>query len=165
MSSESRAWIRELAAQRTARSDTEILAEIEALAPLADEADAAWDDERYWRDVAYLYVALSDVAAERKLRPAVRLLLERACNGDPGEMMRGMRHAFEGIFNPDWAALGDVCMELAGSKRAGTRMWAMDQLMILNDPRARPVFEQALGDNVESVRISASAGLERLNRA
>jgi hypothetical protein len=44
-----------------------------------------WDNKNYWSDFAYRYVALNDVAAER----AVRLLLERACNGDPGEMMRG----------------------------------------------------------------------------
>ena len=156
--------IRELVAERASWSDAAVLAEIEHLPPLADEGDPAWNEQSYWREFAYRYVALSDAAAHRKLRPAVRLLLERACNGDPGEMMRGLRHSFERIFNPDWAALADVCMELYGSKRAGTRLWAMHQLMILDDPRARQVFDRALNDEIEYVRRLAAAGLERLNR-
>lgn len=156
--------IRDLAAERAKCSDDEILAEIERIAPLADESDAAWDEPTYWSDFAYRYVALSDVAAERKLRAAVRLLLERACNGDPGEMMRGMRHSFEAIFAPDWTALADVCIELCASKRAGTRVWAIHQLMILDDPRAKPVFERALNDDNAEVRGAAVAGLERLAR-
>lgn len=156
--------IRDLAAERSKRSDDEVLAEIERISPLADEGDAAWDDPNYWSNFAYRYVALSDVAAERKLRPAVRLLLERACNGDPGEMMRGLRHSFEAIFAPDWAALADVCMELCESKRAGTRMWATHQLMILDDPRAKSVFERVLNDDNAEIRETAAAGLKRLAR-
>lgn len=156
--------IRDLAGARAKCSDDDILAEIESLPPLADESDAAWDEPTYWSDIAYRYVALGDVAAERKLRAAARLLLERACNGDPGEMMRGMRHSFEAVFAPDWKALADVCIALSASERAGTRMWATDQLMILDDPRARPVFERALDDDSAEVRSVASAGLKRLAR-
>lgn len=154
--------IRDLADERAKFSDDEVLAEIESISPLLDESDAAWDEPAYWSDIAYRYVALSDVAAERKQRAAVRLLLERACNGDPGEMMRGMRHSFEAIFAPDWRALADVCIELSVSKRAGMRIWATDQLMNLNDPRAMPVFERALSDDNAEVRGVAAAGLERL---
>ena len=156
--------IRELVAERAGWSNAEILAEIENLPPLADEDNPVWNEDRYWREFAYRYVALSDVAAERKMRPAVRPLLERACNGDPGEMMRGLRHSFERIFDPDYAALANVCMELCGSKRAGTRLWAINQLMILDDPRARKVFHDALNDELEEVRRLAAVGLERLNR-
>jgi hypothetical protein len=154
--------IQDLVAERATWSDTEVIAEIEQLPPLADEGDPIWRDKAYWR-VAYRFVSLSDVAAQRRLRPAVRLLLERACNGDPGEMMRGLRHASEYIFNPDWAALADICIELSASKRPGTRLWAIDQLMILNDPRARQVFENALNDNNEEIRNIAGIALERLN--
>jgi hypothetical protein len=140
------------------------MAEIEQLPPLADEDDPVWSDQGYWRDFAYRYFALSDVAAERQLRPVVRLLLERACNGDPGEMMRGLRHASERIFNPDWAALADVCIELSASKRPGTRLWAVDQLMVLDDPRARQVFNKALHDQVREIRQIAAIGLQRLDR-
>src|SRR5258708_21884088 len=117
--------IRDLVAERASWSDADVIAEIEQLPPLADEVDPVWDDETYWSDFASRYLALSDVAAERQLRLAVRLLLERACNGDPGEIMRALRHAFERIFNPDWAALADVCIELSASKRPGTRLWAI----------------------------------------
>src|SRR5262249_43167090 len=129
--------ISDLAAERAKRTDDEVLAEIARMPALADEGDALWADPAYWTNAAYQYVALCDVAAKRKLRPAVRLLLERACKGDPGEMMRGLRHSFEAIFAPDWRALADVCMELCQSERQGTRMWAMHQLMILDDPRAK----------------------------
>ena len=156
--------IRDLVGERASWSVADVIAEIEQLPPLADEGDPAWDDEGYWSDFAYRYVALSDVAAERQLRPAVRLLLERACNGDPGEMMRGLRHAWERIFNPDWAALADVCMELSASKRPGTRRWAIHQLMILDDPRARHVFDNALHDEIGEIRRIAASGLQRLDR-
>jgi hypothetical protein len=132
------------------------------LLPLADEHDPVWNDETYC-DFADRYVALSLVAADRKSRPAVRLLLERACNGDPGEIMRGLRHAFERIFKPDWAALAEVCIELSTSRRPGTRLWAIDQLKALDDPRARRVFESALRDEVGEIRRIAAAGLQRLD--
>jgi hypothetical protein len=156
--------IRDLVAERATWSDADVLAEIEQLPPLADEADPVWNDETYWTNFAYRYVALSDVSAERRLRPAVRLLLERACDGDPGEMMRGLRHAWEHIFNPDWVALADVCIALSASRRPGTRRWAIDQLMILDDPRARPVFANALHEAVAEIRDIAVIGLERLDR-
>lgn len=151
-------------AERATRTDADILAEIEHLPALADEGDAPWDDLKYWRDPAYRYIALSDLAAQRKLRPAVGLLLKRACNGDPGELMRGLRHAFEATFNPDWPALADVCVPLCEDERAGTRRWAIDQLMILDDARARPVFERALDDECAEIRALAAAGLERLDQ-
>jgi hypothetical protein len=109
-------------------------------------------------------LALSKVAAERRLRAAVRLLLERACYGDPGEIMRGLRHPCERIFNPDWAGLADVCIELSASKRLGTRIWAIHQLMILDDPRAREVFERAMHDENAEIRGNAETGLQRLGR-
>lgn len=156
--------IRDLVVERASRSDADIVAELQQLPPLADEVGTVWDEQSHWWGVANLYVALGDVAAERKLRPAVRLLLERACNGDPGEMMRGMRHSFEAVFNPDWKALADVCMELCRSPRQGTRVWASHQLMILDDPRAEKLFESALHDENEWVRSHAAAGLRRLRR-
>ncbi len=156
--------IRDLVAERASWSDADVIAEIEQLPPLADEIDPVWDDETYWSGFAYRYLALSDVAAERQLRPAARLLLERACNGDPGEIMRGLRHALERIFNPDWAALADVCIELSASNRPGTRLWAIHQLMILDDPRARQVFDNVLHDEIGEIRRTAAVGLQRLDR-
>jgi hypothetical protein len=153
---------RDLVAERASWPDADVIAEIEQLPMLADEVDPVWDDETYWTDVAYRYVALIDVVAERRLRPAVRLLLERACNGDPGEMMRGLRHAFERSFNPDWDALADLCIDLSASERPGTRLWAIHQLMILDDPRARQVFDSASHDEISEIRRIAAIGLQRL---
>jgi hypothetical protein len=155
--------IRDLATGRASWSNNEILAEIEQLPPLADEDDPIWGKESYWQEVAYLYLALSDVAAERKIRPAVRLLLERACFGDPGEIMRGLRHRCEEIFDPDWTALADVCIASCASKRPGTRWWAIDQMAILGDPRTREVLERALNDEIGEVRRLAAVGLEQLD--
>jgi hypothetical protein len=53
-------------------------------------------------------------------------------------------------------------MELSASKRPGTRLWAINQLMILDDPRACDVFDRALHDEVAEVREIAAMGLQRL---
>lgn len=143
--------------------DASILNTLRASAPLVDEADPLWEDPRYWSDVAYLYVALGDIAAMRRLRPAIPLLLERACFGDPGEIMRGLRHQLEAIVNPDWDALTEAVLPLAVSSRLGTRLWAIDQLAVLDDPRARPIFEGASSDH-KDIAFCARIGLERLDR-
>lgn len=166
MSSEKRPYelIRELVVERASWSDAEVLAELEHLPPLADEDDPVWKDESYWREPAYRYVALCDIAAERKMLPAGRLLLERACNGDPGEIMRGLINCLEEIFDPDWTALADACMEMCGSKRPGTRRWAIHQLTMLGDPRARKILDRAMNDEIEGIRDLAVVGLEILDR-
>lgn len=155
------AAIARLAAEREARSDEEILAELSALPALPDEDDRAWDDGRVWRQ-AYLFQALADVASARQLHPAIGLLLERASYGDPGEMMRGLRHALEGIASPDWDFLADRCAEATGSPRPGARYWAIDELGILRAPRTLPVLIAALDDPVPGVRERALESLRRL---
>ena len=84
-----------LVLERTQRSDQAIIDELEELPSLADGTDACWDDESYWTRVAYPYLALAQLAAQRHLFAAIRPLLDRACFGDPGEIMRGLRHALE----------------------------------------------------------------------
>lgn len=146
-------------------SDPQIVAALGALPPLRDEDDPAWDDEVYWSGVAYPYLALADVAAERRLWPAVRLLLDRACFGDPGEIMRGLRHSLEAIANPDWASLADACIAAitsASTRRPGTVLWAAEQLAILDDPRAFPVFEKLRHSEHARIREVAELGLARL---
>lgn len=166
MSSEKRPYelIRELVVERASWSDAEVLRELEQLPPLADEDDPVWNDGSYWREFAYRYVALCDLAAERKMRSAVPLLLERACNGDPGESMRGLINCFEEIFDADWTALADVCAEMYGSKRPGTRLWAIHQLSMLPDPRVRQVLDRAINDEIKGIRDLAVEGLEILDR-
>jgi hypothetical protein len=154
---------------RATSSDASVLGELAAFAPLPDEASPAWADDATWAR-AYLFVALSDVCALRRLRRAVALLLERACYGDPGEMMRGLRHACEAIFDPDWADLAALCIERTASPRAGTRLWAMSQLAVLRDSAALPAIIVALRDptggspNGLSVQGAAARALEMLCR-
>jgi hypothetical protein len=138
-------------AERSALSDSAILRELEELAPLRDETDPIWRTSDYWSNEAYRFVALADLVGMRRLRAGVRLLLERACFGDPGEMMRGLRHPCEAAFNPDWAGLAAVCMPLATSARPGTRLWAIDQLTILEDLSVGAVFQRALSDELPDV--------------
>jgi hypothetical protein len=104
--------IGDMVSARQSVSDKEILAELSAFPPLPDEDDPAWDQDATWQE-AYRFVALSDVAASRRLTPAIRLLLDRACYGDPGEMFRGLRHAVEAIVNPRWSELADICLDAA----------------------------------------------------
>lgn len=145
-------------------SDAQIIAKLESVPALADEADPAWNDEAYWRSTAEAYIVLSDVCAERRLRSSIPLLLERACYGDPGEIMRGLRHRLEAIVAPDWAFLADICLDIACSPRKGTRLWAMEQLAILEDPRAKPLFERAIEVEPSWISEAATRGLERLIR-
>lgn len=59
------------------------------------------------------FYLLGALAALRSLRAAIPLLLERACYGDPGEMMRGIRHTLEAIVKPQWDILTDECIQAA----------------------------------------------------
>jgi uncharacterized membrane-anchored protein len=152
----------DLIAARSTLSDAEILAELAALKPLNDEGDPCWNDQAYWKQEPSIYLALADIAAARRLRPAIALLLDRACYGDPGEIMRGLRHNLETIVNPEWSVLADICLKAALSPRLGTRLWAIAELAILDDPRARPVFEDAITNGPEDIKRLAENGLARL---
>jgi len=143
-------------------SDEELLSRLRALPPLADEKDKCWLSDSYWSEVANPYVALADLAASRKLRPAIPLLLERASYGDPGEIMRGLRHALEAIVSPDWAALADLCIAAADSARPGTKLWAIDQLVVLEDRRAVRILKASLQSEYEDIRDAAAMALDRL---
>jgi hypothetical protein len=156
--------IDEMAAARTRLSDKKVLAELTAVPPLADEDDPCWAGEEYWHQVAYPYLALWNVAAERRLRAAIPLILERACFGDPGEIMRNLCHALEAIVNPNWSELTGPCVAALKSPRAGTRLWAAHQLQRLRDPAATPALEEAAQDEVEAVRESAEAALTSTRR-
>lgn len=151
--------------QRRDWSDDEILAELKSLPVLPDEdLLMQGDDERAWRHI-YLFVALADQAAERRLRPALALLLERASYGDPGETMRGLCHALEAIVNPDWDLLTDVCIQAAACAQRGARLWAVHELGRLQDERARQSLVDALSDPAGQVRDAAQSSLEMLDRA
>jgi hypothetical protein len=145
-------------------SDDQVIAALAALEALPDESDSRWNDETFWFTVAYRFLGLAAVARVRKLRPAVRLILERACYGDPGETMRGLRHVFEAIYEPDWDLLADEYLALARAQRLGTRMWAIAGLMILDDPRALSVFDASVRDDPKDIADYAKIGLKRLGR-
>jgi hypothetical protein len=145
-------------------SDDEFLVRLQALPALADEDDPAWNSDGYWERIAYPYLAFADAAAERKIRRAARPLLERASYGDPGEIMRGLRHPLEAIFNPDWAALADEYLAVARWERLGTRMWAIAGLAVVDDPRAAMVFEASIREDPEDIGAYAAIGLKRLAR-
>jgi hypothetical protein len=154
-----------MARERSERSDQAIIDELVALPPLADEADPNWNDDAYWTRVAYPYLALVEVAAQRRLRTAIRPLLDRACFGDPGEIMRGLRHALEAIVKPDWSALADICIAAIASERPGTVLWAVDQLRVLEDERARPVLLELVRSKHDEIASTAQSAIERLDNA
>jgi hypothetical protein len=143
-------------------SDQQVLAELAAIPPLADEDDPCWDREDYWQQVAYLYLALWKIARERRLRAAIPLMLERACYGDPGEIIRSLCHALEAIVAPNYGELSEPCLAAARSPRPGARLWAIFLLKRLREPRALPVFEQVMKDPAARVREEAEMGLEVL---
>src|SRR5689334_11691973 len=97
--------ISEYMRQREGNSDESILAELTAIPVLPDEDDPAWDSATIWVDQAFPYLALAGLCSDRQLKPAIALLLERACYGDPGEIMRGLRHYLEAIIKPNISEL------------------------------------------------------------
>jgi hypothetical protein len=151
--------IADLASSFAKLSDPEVLAKLEAVPPLADEDDPCWDDE-YWAKVAFPFIALWRVAAQRKLFPAVTMILDRACFGDPGETMRNICHAIEGIVKPDWASLTTSCVAALASPRRGTRMWAAHELIRLRDPDAISALQRAAKDEEPEVRDLAIMALD-----
>lgn len=153
--------IGDMAQDRAPLSDAKVLAELAAIPPLADADDPCWDEDGYWHRVAYPYLALWDVVAQRRLRSAIPLILDRACFGDPGEIMRNICHVLEAIVKPDWSALTGPCVAALQSPRPGTRFWAASQLGRLEDPSAVPALEAAAGDPVPNVASQAAKALER----
>lgn len=152
--------IDEMAAAYAQLSDVQVLAELAAIPGLSDESDPCWLSEEYWHRVAYPYLALWNVAAARRLSAAVPLILDRACLGDPGEIMRNMRHAIEAVYGPDWSALTACCVTALRSHRPGTRFWAADELGVLRDAAAIPTLEVATRDEFPEVRNRATEALE-----
>jgi hypothetical protein len=144
--------------ERLSWSDDAILEELAGLAVLPDEDDPAWAREEIWQN-ADLFIALAKIAASRRLHPALLLLLERASYGDPGEMMRGLRHNLERIVEPDWDLLMNVCITAAKYPQAGARLWAVRELGILRDGRPFEVVISALEDPAEKVRCQACSSL------
>jgi hypothetical protein len=145
---------------RTTYTDAEILAEFESIPPL-DERTAP-SEEDFWKQ-APLYLALSEICAVRRLKAGARLILEKGDQGDPGSIMRGMRHALERIFDPDWAALAQVCIDAFNTGIPGAKTWAMSELRILEQPFARPLFEDILKRNDVEYVSDAIDGLARLD--
>ncbi|HYE20859.1 MAG TPA: zinc ribbon domain-containing protein [Tepidisphaeraceae bacterium] len=153
----------QLVATWAAATDKQVLTELAAIPPLPDEDDPRWGDANDAIHQSLVqFLALADLAAHRRLRPAVRLILDRASYGDPGETMRGLRHIFEAIYKPDWSGLAEEYIGAAASDRPGTRLWVIDSLIVLDDPRAIPLFQAAVRDGPEEVRWRAEIGLERI---
>jgi hypothetical protein len=149
-----------LMAARGTHTDADILAEFAAITPL-DERSAA-SEEIFWQQ-ACLYLALTEICAVRQLKPGARLILEKAEFGDPGSIMRGIRHALERIYNPDWAGLAQVCIDAFKTGRPGTQIWAMSELRILEQPFARVVFEDVLQRRDLLYVSDAEQGIGRLD--
>jgi len=109
-----------------------------------------WNDSHVVDNLA-LYLAVGDQIANRKIKSGVPLLLERACYGDFGETMRGMRHVFEAVYRPDWETLADVCITATQYPQKGARLWAINQLAILRDKRSLSTLQRVLYDPAELI--------------
>jgi hypothetical protein len=146
--------IQALASVRGKRSNRAILDELRALKPLPE----TWRDDTWQR--AYLLVALGDLVATRKLASGIGLLLDKMSIDDAGELMRGMRHAFEAAIDERWARLAAICVERTRSRRAGTRYWAVDELGYLREPKALPAVLARFEDTrVEVAELAFRAAL------
>jgi HEAT repeat protein len=152
---------RQIAAPWLHESDATLLEILSQFPTFPPETDPAWDDDELWERLMQFDV-LADVVAERKLLAAIPLLLDRACYGDPGEVMRSLRHRLEAIVQPDWRHLADACMAMLQSPHPGARLWATHQLGVLRDPRTRQALIDRLADPAELVRQQAAQSLYML---
>lgn len=159
--------------RRANQSDADLLRDLELLSPLPDEhvwfgitgrGNPAWDEPETEQQLI-TFLATAGLVAERKLREGVSLLLEKASYGDKGETMRGLRHALEKAYAPDWSDLAEVCIKAAQHKRPGTRLWAIHELGILRDPRALSILFDAIYDRAYLVRDRAIPALSMVIRA
>lgn len=141
--------------------DRKLIAELTSLASLPDEDDPAWEQDETWQR-AYLFVAHADLAAARRLIQAIPLLYERATYGDPGELMRGLRHNMEAIVKPMWSVLTRLSMQAAAYPQKGARMWAISQLGVLREAVSFDTIAKALTDEAELVRQEARLSLQML---
>jgi len=141
--------IQNLYNQRISWSDEAVVSELVSLPALPDELELESlpnGDEAL--NNLYLYLALTSLVGTRRLKQGVRFLLERASFGDFGETMRGMHHTFEHVFEDDDSELAELCLELGKHHRAGTRLWAMNQLVRLQDTRVIPLLLEALNGSI-----------------
>jgi hypothetical protein len=113
-------------------------------------------------DIIATAFALADVAAQRKLTSAVVPLLEKASYGDPGEMMRGLRHQLEAIVAPDWQRLVHICLGLSKHPHRGTRLWSIHQLGVLQEAETLDYLAEALNDSADLVRLEGCGSLVML---
>jgi hypothetical protein len=157
--------IRMLYEQFSSLNDDELIAKITALPVLPDEDHPLWDNDATWEEHGHVYVALLDLAAERKLLSTISLFLERSCYGDPGEMMRGIHHSFEYMVNPDWDALAKICIEMAQHPLRGARLWSIEQLGRLRIASTIDAVIKALTDEAELVREQARSSLWMIAKA
>ncbi len=159
--------------RRANQSDADLLRDLALLSPLPDEYvwfgitgrdNPVWSEPETEQQLI-TFLAMAGLVAERKLREGVPLLLEKASYGDMGETMRGLRHALETAYAPDWSGLVDVCIKAAQHERPGTRLWAIRELGILRDSRALPVLLDAIYDRAYLVRNKAIFSLSMVIRA
>lgn len=150
--------VRMFAEERRDAPDAQLLDELAALPGLPDHGDRAWENPRTGHTLQVL-MALAELCSGRRLRPAVPLLLGRACLGDPGGSMSNLRHHIEAIYKPDWPALTAACLPLLESPRAGTRLWTAHQCGVLRDAACVPGLVALLSDPIGQVRMEAVRSL------
>jgi hypothetical protein len=146
--------IQELAAGYRRLSDEQFLEELSRLPTLPADTRDAWSRDENW-ELAFRHVAFGEVAAERRLRAAIVPLLVKASVDDPGETMRGLRHALEAIVDPDWRFLADAYVTAAALPQPGARRWSIFGLGVLRVPETMPVLVAALRDGETQVREAA----------
>ena len=156
--------IERLYRERLAWNERDVLAELRSLQPLPPERGRTWDSEQPW-EAAQLLVAHGAVASERRVRSAVPLILDRMCLGDPGEMMRGMRHSLEAAVGHDYARLAALCADACSSPNPGARYWAVQELAVLEECSTVPVAVALLRDPEAEVAEAACETVVRLARA
>jgi hypothetical protein len=129
-------------------------------------------DSPFWDDLLE-YRELCEVVAIRKIKQAIPLLLERACCGDPGEVMRGLPDYLWATASPDLDFLVGTYLTSTRSFWAGARLYSIDGLGQLRRfhsgefdsskvPTIDSALEIALTDSDRIIRMRASTWMYRM---
>jgi hypothetical protein len=102
------------------------------------------------------------IVQDRKMRPGVPLLMERASYGDMGETMRGVWGALRSVFDSHDTTWNDLCFQMAQSPHRGVRLWMMQEISCIANERSLAALINGLRDPAPLVREWAVSWIKSL---
>ncbi|WP_338874935.1 hypothetical protein WBJ53_04875 [Spirosoma sp. SC4-14] len=146
--------------ERESWTVSQVINELLALPPMPDEDDNLWDYTKTWYE-AEVFLADVNYAARHHLESVIPILYQKACYGDPGEILRGVfKNSVYDIASRDEEKVIHYAVQAYKSIRNGTRYWAVYSLSFFKDlPQAHSILVDALLDSEHQIRSFAEYSL------